>query len=271
MKSIIENTSLPRTRQSIAEDLKALGLKKGMTVLVHSSLSSIGWVNGGEIAVIQSLMDVVTEEGTIVMPSQSVELSDPSEWQNPPVQREWWNLIRKTMPAYSADYTPTTSAMGRIAEVFRKFPGVIRSSHPNYSFTAWGKGKNQILDCQSLHFGLGEQSPLGKLYQFQSYVLLLGAPFDSNTCFHLAEYRIPYQNILSKGAPVVIEGKRVWKEYQELEFREELFGVIGEDFEKENQILTGKVGSASCRLFSLKKAVDFAEIWLKNYDNKKMS
>ncbi len=67
----------PRTKQSIAEDLKALGLKKGMTVLVIFLLSSIGWVNGGAVAVIQALLDVVTEEGTIVMPSQSVELSGP--------------------------------------------------------------------------------------------------------------------------------------------------------------------------------------------------
>ncbi|WP_042461914.1 aminoglycoside N(3)-acetyltransferase [Neobacillus dielmonensis] len=268
MKSLIESTSFPRTRQSIAEDLRALGLSKGMTVMVHSSLSAIGWVNGGEVAVIQALMDVVTEEGTIVMPSQSVELSDPAEWQNPPVPKEWWKVIRETMPAYNADYTPTTRGLGKIVEVFRTYPGVIRSSHPNFSFIAWGKDKNKIIDGQSLNFGLGEQSPLGKLYHLDSYVLLLGANFDSNTCFHLAEYRIPYRKILSKGAPILIEGERVWKGFEDLEFREELFEEIGKDFEQENKVVTNKVGSAHCRLFSLKEAVDFAEAWLKNFDNK---
>ncbi|WP_462410525.1 AAC(3) family N-acetyltransferase [Neobacillus sp. Marseille-QA0830] len=268
MKSLIASTSLPRTRQSIAEDLRSLGLTKGMTVMVHSSLSSIGWVNGGEVAVIQALMDVVTDEGTIVMPSQSVELSDPTEWQYPPVPEEWWDVIRETMPAYHEEYTPVTRGLGRIVEVFRTYPGVIRSSHPNFSFIAWGKDKHNIIDHQSLHFGLGEQSPLGKLYHLDSHVLLLGAGFDSNTCFHLAEYRIPYRKVLSKGAPIQVEGKRVWKEFEDLEFREELFEDLGNDFEQENKLLSGKVGSAYCRLFPLKEAVDFAEKWLENFDNK---
>ncbi|WP_251555502.1 aminoglycoside N(3)-acetyltransferase [Neobacillus muris] len=269
MKKIIEYTRFPRTKQSIAEDLRALGLKKGMTLLVHSSLSSLGWVNGGEIAVIQALIEVVTEEGTIVMPSQSVELSDPAEWQYPPVPQEWWETIRDTMPAYHPDYTPVTTGLGKIVEVFRNYPGVIRSSHPNYSFVAWGKEKNHLLDDHSLDFGLGEQSPLAKLYHQQSFVLLLGAQFGSNTCFHLAEYRIPYRKIVSKAAPVLMEGKRVWKEFKDLEFREELFDQLGEDFEREHALLSGNVGSADCRLFSLKEAVDYAEAWLTNYDHNK--
>lgn len=268
MKKIVESTTFPRTKQSITKDLKALGLKKGMTVLVHSSLSSIGWVNGGAVAVIQALIDVVTEEGTIVMPSQSVELSDPKEWGNPPVPEEWWDIIRESMPAYNSNYTPTTRGMGQIVELFRSYPEVKRSNHPNYSFVAWGKHKNKILNQHPLEFGLGEQSPLGKLYIRESYVLLLGADFDSSTCFHLAEYRIPNQKIINRGAPIIVEGKRVWKEYKELEFREELFQEVGQAFEAEHNMKVGKVGSANCRLFSLTEAVDFAEKWFINNDSK---
>lgn len=267
MKSIVENTVFPRTRQTIAADLRELGLKEGMTILVHSSLSSIGWVNGGAVAVIQALSDVVTDQGTIVMPSQSTELSDPSEWQYPPVPEEWWNEIRETMPAYSPEYTPT-AGMGIIVEVFRTYPGVARSSHPNYSFVAWGKNRDQILQEQSLNFGLGEQSPLGKLYNQTSYVLLLGANFESNTCFHLSEYRIPYKKIVSKGAPMQINGQRVWKEFEDLEYREELFEEIGKGFVAEGSVTTGTIGSAKCHLFSLKEAVDFAQIWLEKNDRK---
>lgn len=143
-----------------------------------------------------------------------------------------------------------------------------RSDHPNYSFIAWGKDKNKILNQHPLNFGLGEQSPLGKLYMHHSHVLLLGADFDSTTCFHLAEYRIPYQKIISKGSPMLVEGKSVWKEYKDLEFREELFQEVGQAFEREHDLKAGKVGSANCRLFSLTEAVDFAEKWLNNYDSK---
>lgn len=78
-----------QTRETIARDLEALGLKKGMLVLVHSSLKSLGWVCGGQLAVIQALQDVVTEAGTIIMPTHSADLTDPAEWCNPPVPDEW--------------------------------------------------------------------------------------------------------------------------------------------------------------------------------------
>ncbi|MFB7639202.1 aminoglycoside N(3)-acetyltransferase [Peribacillus butanolivorans] len=266
MKKMIEYTTIPRTRQSIAEDLRKIGVKQGMTVLVHSSLSSIGWVNGGATAVIQALMDVVTEEGTIMMPSQSVELSDPAEWENPPVPEAWWKVIKGSMPAYHPQYTPVTGGLGKMAELFRSYPGVERSEHPNYSFTAWGKEKKEILHPHSLDFGLGEQSPLGNLYNRDSYALQIGVEFDSATCFHLAEYRIGHQKVISKGAPVLVEGERVWKEYQELKFREELFVEAGKAYERECDLKAGNVGSARCRLFSIKEAVDFAEKWLNQYD-----
>lgn len=56
-----------------------------------------------------------------------------------------------------------------------------------------------------------------------------------------------------QGAPIIVEGKRVWKEYKELEFREELFQEVGQAFEAEHNMKVGKVGSANCRLFHLQK------------------
>lgn len=261
MKLIIENTPYPRTRDSIKAELRNLGVTSGMTILVHSSLSSVGWTIGGAVAVIQALMDVVTEQGTIVMPSQSVDVSDPTGWQNPPVAQEWWSIIRENMPAYHPDYTPTTG-MGKIVEVFRTFPNVSRSNHPAFSFVAWGKDKTEILARHSLDFGLGEQSPLGKLYQRNAFTLLLGVGYKNNTCFHLAEYRVPQQDIIVRAAPILENGNRIWKEYQDLSFRDELFEEMGKAYEQENKIKIGKIGSADARLFPLKEAVNFAEKWL---------
>ncbi|MBM7703469.1 aminoglycoside N(3)-acetyltransferase [Metabacillus iocasae] len=265
MKHIVETTDFPRTRESLREDFINIGLKKGMTVLVHTSLSSIGWVNGGSVAVIEALTDVVTEEGTIVMPSQSTNLSDPSEWGNPPVPESWWGTIRDTMPAYDKHYTPTIG-MGRVVETFRTYPGVVRSDHPAYSFVAWGKEKNAIINHHSLHFGLGEQSPLGVLDKLEAFVLLLGASFENTTAFHLAEYRIPYRTEVQKEAPIIENGKRVWKTYRELSFREELFEDIGADFLQVGDMKVGKVGSARTYLFSFSEAVRYAEKWLTRYD-----
>jgi aminoglycoside 3-N-acetyltransferase len=87
---VILNTPLPRTRQSLAKDLLDAGLTSGMNVIVHSSLSSLGWVCGGAVAVVQALMDVITPAGTLVMPTHSGDLSDPSMWQAPAVPADWW-------------------------------------------------------------------------------------------------------------------------------------------------------------------------------------
>jgi aminoglycoside 3-N-acetyltransferase len=127
--SVIERTPEPRTRQFLAGDLRRLGLAAGMSVLVHSSLSALGWVCGGPVTVVQALLDVVTPDGTIVMPTQSTDYSEPSHWQNPPVPPEWWPVIRATMPAFDPRTTPTRG-MGQIVETFRTWPGVQRSCHP---------------------------------------------------------------------------------------------------------------------------------------------
>ncbi|QDP39624.1 aminoglycoside N(3)-acetyltransferase [Radiobacillus deserti] len=267
MQKLIEAAIRPRTRKSLKSDLEALGVKPGMTILVHSSLSSLGWVNGGEVAVVQALQDAVTEEGTIVMPAQTPTFSDPSEWGNPPVPKEWWEEIKADMPAFDKRYTPTYG-MGKIVEAFRSFPDVKRSSHPMYSFLAWGRNRDTILANHSLEHGLGEGSPLKKLYDGKAFVLLLGVGYDSNTSFHLAEYRISTRLPIMKGSPMMENGERNWKTYPDIEFREELFEELGKDFESEMPILTGEVGSGTCRLFPVQDAVNYAVQWLEHYDEK---
>ena len=69
----IQSIPSPRTRASVAADLRALGVRPGITILVHSSLSAIGWVNGGSVAVVQALLDVITPDGTLIMPAHSSE------------------------------------------------------------------------------------------------------------------------------------------------------------------------------------------------------
>ena len=129
----VRKTETPATVESLQTDFKALGIEKGMVLLVHSSLSTMGWVCGGAVAVIIALQEVLGETGTLVMPTHSTDLSDPSQWENPPVPESWWQTIRETMPAYDSDLTPTRS-MGKIAETFRKQNGVLRSAHPQSSF-----------------------------------------------------------------------------------------------------------------------------------------
>ena len=178
--------SMLQTKSTLINDFKNLGIKPKMTLIVHSSLSSIGNVSGGALSVIQALQEVLTEEGTLVMPTHSSYLSDPKEWYNPKINKNMWNKIRKEMPGYDKNTTPTYQ-MGIIPEVFRTLPDVKRSNHPVYSFAAWGKEKNTLLENHSLNNGLGEYSPLARIYDLKGYILLLGTNYDSNTSMHLSE------------------------------------------------------------------------------------
>jgi aminoglycoside 3-N-acetyltransferase len=104
---LIQQTSSPRTRESLAPDLRALGVEAGMSLEVHSSLSTLGWVCGGPVAVVQALMDVVTETGTLLMPTHSPNNTDPAKWSNPPVPEVWWSALYEQMPAFDPRITPS--------------------------------------------------------------------------------------------------------------------------------------------------------------------
>ena len=163
----------PATVASLADDLRTLGLGAGENVMVHSSLSRLGYVAGGPVAVVMALCDVVGAEGTIVMPAHSGDLSDPSSWSNPPVPEPWWETIRAEVPAYDPALTPTRM-MGAVVECFRHLPGARRSDHPTVSVVARGPQADCVVEGHSLAYGLGEGSPLARLYELDAKVLLLG-------------------------------------------------------------------------------------------------
>ena len=93
-KDIIERSDKVYTRKILKKEFEKLGIKKKMNILIHSSLSKIGWVTGGPVSVIQALMDVITKKGNIVMPAHSGDYSDPSQWTNPPVPKKWIDDIK---------------------------------------------------------------------------------------------------------------------------------------------------------------------------------
>ena len=143
-QKVIESTGIVNTVETIYDDLSNLNIKGGDIILVHSSLSSIGWVCGGAPAIIMALQKIISEKGTLVMPAHSGENSDPAEWENPPVPKEWMQPIYENMPAFDINLTPTRG-MGKIAELFRTLPQTYRSNHPQVSFAAWGKFAKDII------------------------------------------------------------------------------------------------------------------------------
>ena len=117
----------PITKDDISTALKDVGVHSGQTLMVHTSLSKIGYVCGGAQTVIEALIEAVSERGTIMMPTQSWKNLDPEDGVHDEVAVEDWQIIRDNWPAYDKQLTPTNT-MPPVAEMFRSWPGLVKKS-----------------------------------------------------------------------------------------------------------------------------------------------
>lgn len=251
------------TRQSLAGDLRRLGLTAGDTILVHASMRSLGWVCGGPTTVVHALLDVLGPAGTVVVPAQTPHNRDPSRWPGRPVPESWWPEIRAQLPAFDPALTPCGPAMGALAERVRTWPGAVRSAHPQTSFAALGPAAQRLMAGHALASPLGEESPLARLEEVDARVLLLGVGYDRCTVFHLAEYRQPDPAVHPNACVVATPSGRAWVNYETVLLDDHDFPTLGADFERvTGAVLTGPVGAAYCRLLPARAAIDFATGWL---------
>ncbi|SHI36758.1 aminoglycoside N(3)-acetyltransferase [Pseudobutyrivibrio xylanivorans] len=253
----------PVVKNEIIDAVKKVGLTKGDSVMVHTSLSQIGYVCGGAQTVIEALIEVVGQEGTIMMPTQSWKNLDPDTGVHWDVDEQYWNIIRENWPAYDKKITPTNT-MGATAEMFRQWPGALRSDHPARSVAAWGEHAKYLTENHNLCDIFGEDSPVGKLYKLNGKVLLIGVDYDKNTSIHLADARAEYKskhNTIEHSA-VVEDGKRVWKAYETLFVDGEDFVEIGKAFEKQHAVKKEKLGNAELKCMTQRDLVDFSVTWI---------
>lgn len=149
-------------------DLRALGVREGGVLLVHSSLRALGYVEGGPETVVRALLAALGSEGTLLMPALSYEHVTPER------------------PVF--DVRHTLSNVGVIPEYFRLRPGTRRSVHPTHSVCAVGPRTAELLDEHPLDdTPCGPHSPFRKLRDVGGQLLLLGCGLHPNTSFHAIE------------------------------------------------------------------------------------
>jgi aminoglycoside 3-N-acetyltransferase len=266
-QTVIAQTIEPLTAESLTASFRACGLQPGQTVIVHSSLSALGWVIGGAQAVIQALLASVGPTGTMLMPTQTWRNLDPASGVHGDVPEAWWPLIRAQWPAYDAGATPSIG-MGIVAELFRTWPGAQRSLHPVRSFAALGPNATRLLATQALEEPFGETSPVGQLYALDGRILLIGLDHASNTSLHLAEHRANYpsKRVVQESSAVLIDGVRQWITYSSPDFNAAHdFAALGADYEAAHQITPTWIGQAPVRLLRQRPLVDWAVPWLEQH------
>jgi len=181
-------------KEIFKKDLKKLGIKKGDKLMVHSSLSALGYVEGGAKAICSALMETIGEEGILMMPTFNHDA--PFEKGGPGY--------------YSPQETPTKN--GIVPDTFWRMKGVYRSLNPTHPFAAWGKEAKKYVENHHQVTTMGKNSPLHLLEKNKGKVLLLGVDYHANTFHHTVEMtnNVPCLGKRTREYPVKLpDGKMV--------------------------------------------------------------
>ncbi len=215
------------TKQQLVGDLRRLGLKSGDSVLVHSSLSAIGRVEGGAETVIEALLEVLAPSGTLLMPSFN--------WLQP--------------------YDPELpSRMGAITEAFRRWPGVVRGVHPTHPVNAIGPRAEAFLrDHVKSPTACGPDTPFGRLIITGGKILMLGVDHDRNTTMHSIEQEVEAPYLTDREASYLDSDRQVRTVFLRHNAgpHRDFIGLEAKLRAAGAQV-TGKVGAAVARLVDAK-------------------
>lgn len=156
-------------------NFEKIGVCKGDVLFVHSSLSALGWVDGGSETVIDALLCAIGTQGTLLMPA--------------------FSYATTTLYPYCFSMEKSVCCVGTIPEYFRCRENTMRSENPTHSISGCGLRVKEILSSHSMDTTpVGKHSPLSLLTKCKGKILFLGCGLNSNTMMHGVEEEagVPY-------------------------------------------------------------------------------
>lgn len=230
------------TIEQLKQDLTALGVQPGDTILMHSSYKSLGGIEGGAEGFFRAFMDVLGPEGTLILPALS------------------FHCVSADQPVFDARQTP--GCIGYLAEYFRtQVPGVVRSLHPTHSCCLLGRRAAEMAAGHELdETPVGPNSPFSRLPKVGGKILMLGCGTNCNTSMHGVEETAEPPYLLDHSRRVDFElhdGDRVVRRSMLCHdfhidgvyaYRQQYSRVV--PLLAENEVSQGKVLDADCTLMS---------------------
>lgn len=265
----------PLTRAQLVESLVALGVRSPSIVMLHCSLSSMGYVVGGADTVVSGLLDAVGADGSVMaLAGWDHDSYDLEDWPEP---------LRAAYltdpPGFDPNVSEAARYVGRLPERIRTWPGAASSNHPEARVVAVGRRAEWITEDQPLDHAYGAGSPLARLVEADGQVLVLGAPLNTITLLHHAEElaRVPDKKIVRYRAPVVVGQDIEWLEIEDIDTSNgalpyhqvvgdrDSFDVIGEGAVAAGIGTVGKVGDARSVLFPARHLIAYAVEWMEKH------
>lgn len=154
----------------IREALESCGAFQADLLLVHSSLSACGSIDGGPATVISALRSWINDKAALALPTHT------------------WSYPDATGVAPVYDFQSTPSVVGTITNHYWRQPEVVRSLHPSHSIAVSGPHAEELCRGHELcETPCGPGTPYLRIAEGNSSVLMFGAAMDSYTLYHTAE------------------------------------------------------------------------------------
>lgn len=249
------------TEEQLSEDLRALGLSEGASVVAHVSMRAIGPIEGGAETLLAAFRRVLGDSGTLLVPTFTPQFTDPAESEGAPDSLNEIETLRAAIPTFDAASTPAaTIAVGVFPEFVRRQPDARRSDHPVVSFAAVGALASRLTENAPFHYPLGSDSPLARLHDRNGWAILIGVGQEANSILHLAEVwaDVPYIHRSAR----VKTGEDRWVAMAGSPECSEGFPRIETVLRQARILRCGQVGGAPAKLMRVREAVSMAVMML---------